>query len=66
MVTGTSAKFMEVNHEAGTVLTEVIDGTDLWPNPAPRTKGLRRRLEEPLAINYLDTDKISFERCAHT
>lgn len=54
---------MELDHELGTVWCEYLEpmeGNREWP--APPQHVIDSRLNSPLAINYLDTDKISFER----
>ncbi|XP_052741348.1 ankyrin repeat domain-containing protein 13D [Bicyclus anynana] len=62
---GRSASLVELDHEAGTSGVEYFEvggerGARDWPPPPPHV--LAQRLAAPLAINYLDTDKISFER----
>ncbi|XP_060803237.1 ankyrin repeat domain-containing protein 13D [Amyelois transitella] len=62
---GRTASLIELDHEAGTSWCEQLQ--PLEPGappaaPAPPAHALRQRLTSPLAINYLDTDKISFER----
>lgn len=54
---------MELDHELGTSWCEYLEpmsGDKEWPPPPPHV--IEQRLVAPLAINYLDTDKISFER----
>ncbi|CAH2096526.1 unnamed protein product [Euphydryas editha] len=60
---GRSASLVELDHEAGTSWCEFLEGAREgreWP--APPAHVLEQRLAAPVAINYLDTDKISFER----
>ncbi|XP_022126775.2 ankyrin repeat domain-containing protein 13D [Pieris rapae] len=60
---GDSAKLLELDHIAGTVWTERVEGSvsaDDWP--LPQASHLNHRLRTPVHINYLDTDKICFER----
>ncbi|CAK1579918.1 unnamed protein product [Parnassius mnemosyne] len=59
---GTRASLVELDHELGTAWSEHMeaDAPCAWP-PPPRA-ALQQRLAAPLALNYLDTDKISFER----
>ncbi|XP_075977875.1 ankyrin repeat domain-containing protein 13B isoform X2 [Anticarsia gemmatalis] len=60
---GRTASLMELDHELGTVWCEYLEpleGLREWPAPPPHV--IDARLSAPLAINYLDTDKISFER----
>ncbi|CAB3261098.1 unnamed protein product [Arctia plantaginis] len=60
---GRTASLMELDHELGTVWCEYLEpmeGIREWP--APPQHVIDSRLNSPLAINYLDTDKISFER----
>ncbi|CAH1638032.1 unnamed protein product [Spodoptera littoralis] len=60
---GRTASLMELDHELGTSWCEYLEpmsGEREWPAPPPHV--IEQRLAAPLAINYLDTDKISFER----
>ncbi|KAJ8721830.1 hypothetical protein PYW08_004232 [Mythimna loreyi] len=60
---GRTASLMELDHELGTSWVEYLEpmsGDKEWPPPPPHV--IEQRLAAPLAINYLDTDKISFER----
>ncbi|CAK1554528.1 unnamed protein product [Leptosia nina] len=60
---GDSAKLIELNHVAGTVWSEWVEGSvaaDQWP--APSRSMISRRLRSPIHLSYLDTDKICFER----
>ncbi|XP_038210010.1 ankyrin repeat domain-containing protein 13D, partial [Zerene cesonia] len=68
---GKSAKLVELDHGAGTVWTEWLEGPAEgeaagagagggWPEPP--AAHLAHRLRTPLHLNYLDTDKICFER----
>ncbi|XP_063891917.1 ankyrin repeat domain-containing protein 13D [Helicoverpa armigera] len=60
---GRTASLMELDHELGTSWCEYLEpmsGDREWP--APPQHAIEQRLASPLAINYLDTDKISFER----
>ncbi|CAH0715822.1 unnamed protein product, partial [Brenthis ino] len=59
---GRTASLVELDHEAGTSWCEYLEGgrEREWPPPAQHV--IDQRLSAPLAINYLDTDKISFER----
>ncbi|KAF9817790.1 hypothetical protein SFRURICE_013523 [Spodoptera frugiperda] len=60
---GRTASLMELDHELGTSWCEYLEpmsGDREWPAPPPHV--IDQRLAAPLAINYLDTDKISFER----
>ncbi|XP_045773214.1 ankyrin repeat domain-containing protein 13D isoform X2 [Maniola jurtina] len=62
---GRSASLVELDHEVGTSGCEYFEvggerGPREWPPPPPHI--IDTRLAAPLAINYLDTDKISFER----
>ncbi|KAJ8731634.1 hypothetical protein PYW07_004798 [Mythimna separata] len=60
---GRTASLMELDHELGTSWCEYLEpmsGDKEWPPPPPHV--IEQRLAAPLAINYLDTDKISFER----
>nr|XP_034831871.1 ankyrin repeat domain-containing protein 13D [Maniola hyperantus] len=62
---GNSASLVELDHEVGTSGCEYFEvgGERVpreWPPPPPHV--IDTRLAAPLAINYLDTDKISFER----
>ncbi|CAH0398506.1 unnamed protein product [Chilo suppressalis] len=55
---GRGAHLVELDHAAGTSWRETLEG-----DPRPPPPGLlARRLHAPLALNYLDTDKICFER----
>jgi hypothetical protein len=58
MCAGRSASLVELDHEARTAWHEALEA-DARPPPA---RLLARRLAAPIAINYLDTDKICFER----
>lgn len=63
MFPGDTASMMELDHEAGTSWCEYVEARDATrAGPAPAPHALYQRLAQPLAINYLDTDKISFER----
>ncbi|CAG9786526.1 unnamed protein product [Diatraea saccharalis] len=55
---GRSASLVELDHAAGTAWREALE-SEARP-PPPRL--VAARLAAPLAINYLDTDKICFER----
>lgn len=60
---GRSASLVELDHEAGTAWCEYlepIEGRREWRGPPQHV--IEARLHAPLAINYLDTDKICFER----
>ncbi|KAL0883451.1 hypothetical protein ABMA27_016830 [Loxostege sticticalis] len=59
---GQAASLVELDHEAGTAWRECVEpaGERAWPPPPRRL--LLQRLAAPLAVNYLDTDKICFER----
>ncbi|XP_045497916.1 ankyrin repeat domain-containing protein 13D isoform X2 [Colias croceus] len=68
---GKSAKLVELDHGAGTVWTEWLEGPAeggaggagagrAWPEPP--AAHVAQRLRTPLHLNYLDTDKICFER----
>ncbi|CAH2048235.1 unnamed protein product, partial [Iphiclides podalirius] len=59
---GNRASLVELDHTLGTSWCEHMEaGADCdWP-PPPRS-AIQQRLAAPLALNYLDTDKISFER----
>ncbi|XP_039752990.1 ankyrin repeat domain-containing protein 13D isoform X1 [Pararge aegeria] len=62
---GSTASLVELDHEAGTSSCEYFEvggerGARGWPPPPPHV--IDQRMGAPLAINYLDTDKISFER----
>ncbi|XP_026327434.1 ankyrin repeat domain-containing protein 13B isoform X2 [Hyposmocoma kahamanoa] len=60
---GRTASLIELDHELGTSWTEFLEpleGSRDWP-AAPR-QALEQRMAAPLCLNYLDTDKISFER----
>ncbi|XP_053609463.1 ankyrin repeat domain-containing protein 13D isoform X2 [Plodia interpunctella] len=61
---GRAASLVELDHEAGTSWTEHLEPLDDSGRqcPAPSAHSLQQRMSSPLAINYLDTDKISFER----
>ncbi|XP_041979580.1 ankyrin repeat domain-containing protein 13D [Aricia agestis] len=61
---GRSASLVELDHEARTAWSERLGADDAAAAPPapPPPRALRQRLAAPLAINYLDTDKISFER----
>lgn len=60
---GKTASLVELDHELGTSWCEYLEPAEealRWPAPPQHT--LDQRLNAPIAINYLDTDKISFER----
>ncbi|XP_063364212.1 ankyrin repeat domain-containing protein 13D [Cydia amplana] len=59
---GANATLTEMDHELGTMWSETLEPATgrAWPPPAPAA--LAARLSQPIALNYLDTDKISFER----
>ncbi|CAH0585930.1 unnamed protein product [Chrysodeixis includens] len=60
---GRAASLLELDHELGTSFCEYLEpiaAARPWPAPPPHV--IDQRLAAPLAINYLDTDKISFER----
>ncbi|KAM3962618.1 LOW QUALITY PROTEIN: ankyrin repeat domain-containing protein 13D [Aphomia sociella] len=62
---GQAASLVELDHELGASWVEHLEplpggGARDWPPPPPHA--LQQRLAAPVAINYLDTDKISFER----
>ncbi|XP_072948956.1 ankyrin repeat domain-containing protein 13D [Epargyreus clarus] len=60
---GRTASLVELDHELGTSWCEYLESAgDVreWP-PTPQHI-IQQRLSAPIAINYLDTDKISFER----
>ncbi|XP_026735210.1 ankyrin repeat domain-containing protein 13D [Trichoplusia ni] len=60
---GRAASLLELDHELGTSFCEYLEpiaAARPWPAPPPHV--IEQRLAAPLAINYLDTDKISFER----
>ncbi|KAJ2948847.1 hypothetical protein O0L34_g5773 [Tuta absoluta] len=60
---GQQASLMELDHELSTSWTEYIEPVEAereWPPPSKNS--INARLGAPIAINYLDTDKICFER----
>ncbi|XP_059061479.1 ankyrin repeat domain-containing protein 13D [Achroia grisella] len=60
---GRTASLIELDHEKGTSWTEHMEPicrASEWPPPTVDI--IEQRLNTPIAINYLDTDKISFER----
>ncbi|XP_028032709.1 ankyrin repeat domain-containing protein 13D isoform X1 [Bombyx mandarina] len=60
---GRSASLVELDHEAGTAWCERVEPAAPGAEcPAPSARALQQRLAAPISINYLDTDKISFER----
>ncbi|XP_028158041.1 ankyrin repeat domain-containing protein 13D [Ostrinia furnacalis] len=59
---GRSASLIELDHEAGTSWREYVEPIDSQDYPPPNPRLLQQRLAAPVAINYLDTDKICFER----
>ncbi|XP_049872995.1 ankyrin repeat domain-containing protein 13D [Pectinophora gossypiella] len=61
---GRSASLVELDHELGTMWCEYLEPAPAAARapPAPPPHVLDARLAQPLAINYLDTDKICFER----
>ncbi|KAI5639135.1 hypothetical protein NE865_08335 [Phthorimaea operculella] len=63
VLTGQQASLMELDHELSTSWTEYIEPIEAdreWPPPSKNA--INARLGAPIAINYLDTDKICFER----
>ncbi|GBO99806.1 Ankyrin repeat domain-containing protein 13D [Eumeta japonica] len=59
---GKSASLMELDHERGTAWCEWLEPEPGRLPMAPSPSVIAHRLAMPIAINYLDTDKISFER----
>ncbi|XP_032517616.2 ankyrin repeat domain-containing protein 13D isoform X1 [Danaus plexippus] len=61
---GRSASLVELDHEAGTSWCEYLEGggSRVGGGQVPAPHVVEQRLAVPIAINYLDTDKISFER----
>ncbi|KPI99355.1 Ankyrin repeat domain-containing protein 13B [Papilio xuthus] len=59
---GNCASLVELDHTLGTSWCEQLDARELAAHHAPPRRALLQRLAAPLALNYLDTDKISFER----
>ncbi|XP_037294487.1 ankyrin repeat domain-containing protein 13D isoform X2 [Manduca sexta] len=60
---GRTARLMELDHEAGTMWCEYVEPvTEARAWPEPSAHALDARLAQPTAINYLDTDNISFQR----
>ncbi|CAG5038229.1 unnamed protein product [Parnassius apollo] len=59
---GTRASLVELDHELGTAWSEHMEADVPCDWPPPPRAALQQRLAAPLALNYLDTDKISFER----
>ncbi|XP_026492113.2 ankyrin repeat domain-containing protein 13D [Vanessa tameamea] len=61
---GRNASLVELDHEAGTSWCEFLEcgarENRAWPSPPQHV--IDQRLSAPISINYLDTDKISFER----
>ncbi|XP_073956300.1 ankyrin repeat domain-containing protein 13D [Choristoneura fumiferana] len=60
---GRNASLTELDHELGTMWSETLEQASpcaAWPPATPHA--LAQRLAAPTALNYLDTDKISFER----
>ncbi|XP_013164372.1 PREDICTED: ankyrin repeat domain-containing protein 13D [Papilio xuthus] len=59
---GNCASLVELDHTLGTSWCEQLDAREPAAHHAPPRRALLQRLAAPLALNYLDTDKISFER----
>ncbi|KAG7308729.1 hypothetical protein JYU34_005960 [Plutella xylostella] len=59
---GNAASLIELDHERNTVWCSHLDAAAEAAWPAPSAHSVQQRLAQPIAINYLDTDKISFER----
>ncbi|XP_050350901.1 ankyrin repeat domain-containing protein 13D isoform X2 [Nymphalis io] len=61
---GQNASLVELDHEAGTSWCEFLEcgERENRPWPSPPSHVIEQRLNAPININYLDTDKISFER----
>ncbi|KAJ0176842.1 hypothetical protein K1T71_008021 [Dendrolimus kikuchii] len=60
---GGKATLLELDHELGTSWCEYLEPVEEsrpWPRLAQSV--VNQRLAAPIAINYFDTDKISFER----
>ncbi|XP_045447833.1 ankyrin repeat domain-containing protein 13D [Melitaea cinxia] len=58
---GRAASLVELDHEAGTVWREELRAAPR-AGPPPARRLLAQRLAAPVALTYLDTDKICFER----
>ncbi|XP_045536475.1 uncharacterized protein LOC106709180 isoform X1 [Papilio machaon] len=62
---GNRASLVELDHTLGTAWCEQLDAHEPAAHHSPPRRALLQRLAAPLALNYLDTDKISFERYTH-
>lgn len=61
-VLGTSATLLELDHETRQVLAERFEATGAGNIPPPSAEHISHRLTAPISTNYIDTEKISFER----
>lgn len=59
---GTSATLLELDHETRQVLAERFEATGAGNIPPPTAEQISHRLTAPISTNYIDTEKISFER----
>ncbi|XP_068633319.1 ankyrin repeat domain-containing protein 13D [Battus philenor] len=59
---GNRASLVELDHTLGTAWCERMEADAPCDWPPPPRRALQQRLAAPIALNYLDTDKISFER----
>ncbi|KPJ16565.1 Ankyrin repeat domain-containing protein 13B [Papilio machaon] len=55
------SSLVELDHTLGTAWCEQLDAHEPAAHHSPPRRALLQRLAAPLALNYLDTDKISFE-----